>query len=217
MIEEKPCVLLDWSDVYSLSKDVSEKIRESKWQPDVLVGIARGGWIPSRILCDFLGITDLLSIKVSHWGVTATSSKEAKVKYPVKEDLSEKKVLIADDISDTGETLKVAFDDIKDQNPSEIRTATLQNIKGSDFEPEYYSKEIDWVWVIYPWCFMEDMISLSAEVLEEGSKTTEEIIKDFNGYFDINIPKDRLRYSLEEGRKRNKIKKEKNYWSINGS
>lgn len=213
MVEEKPCVLLDWEDIYSLTKSVSEDVKDSGWQPDVIIGIARGAWVPSRIFCDMLGVTELLSIKVSHWGVTATPDQNARVKYSVNEDLSGKDVLIVDDISDTGETFKVAVKDVEDQNPDEVRTATLQNIKGSDFKPNYYSEEIDWAWIVYPWNFVEDMINLTSEVLEEEPKTTNDILNDFDEYFDIKVSKDRLVYSLEEGIRRNKIKKEDELWA----
>lgn len=212
MVEEKPCVLLDWDDIYSLTKDVSEKIIEIGWQPDTIIGIARGAWVPSRIMCDFLGVTELLSIKVSHWGVTATPDQKAKVKYPIREDLSDKNVLIIDDISDTGGTFKVAVDDVMEQNPEEVKTATLQNIKGSDFRPDFYSKEIDWAWIIYPWNFVEDMINLSEEVLEEEPKTTSEILEDFKEYFGIDVKKERLEYSLKEGVRRSKISRADNLW-----
>ena len=213
MVEEKPCELLDWDDVYSLTKDVSEEIKETGWQPDMIIGIARGAWVPSRIMCDFLGVTELLSIKVSHWGVTATPDQKAKVKYPVREDLSGENVLIVDDISDTGDTLEVAVEDVKEQNPDDVKTATLQNIIGSDFKPDYYSKEIEWAWIVYPWNFVEDIINLSEDVLEENSKTTVEIKEDFEEYYGIEVSKDRLNYSLEEGVRRNKIKRENNLWS----
>ena len=154
------CELMSWEYFYNLSKIVGEKIINSKFIPDVIIGLARGGWVFARILCDFLGIKDLLSLKVEHWGITATPDGEAKLKYPLSVNLSNKRCLVIDDITDTGKSMIEAIKHIESLNPIEIRTATLMHIKGSKFVPYYFAKEIDWRWVIFPWNFFEDLCNI---------------------------------------------------------
>jgi hypothetical protein len=132
-----------------------------------MVGLARGGWVLSRVLCDFLGIKDLVSLKVEHWGITATPDGKAQIKYPFSIDLSGRKVLVVDDITDTGESMMVAVDYIRTLNPEEVRTATLRHIKGSKFVPDFYGDEIDWRWVIFPWNYTEDMCNILPKVLQK--------------------------------------------------
>ena len=158
---------MDWGLFHSLSKKVADNILESGYDADFMVGLARGGWVLSRVLCDFLGIKDLVSLKVEHWGITATPDGKAQIKYPFSIDLSGRKVLVVDDITDTGESMMVAVDYIRTLNPEEVRTATLRHIKGSKFVPDFYGDEIDWRWVIFPWNYTEDMCNILPKVLQK--------------------------------------------------
>ena len=91
--EKFDCKILSWQLFYNLSKKVAGKIIDSNYRADIMVGLARGGWVLSRVLCDFLEIKDLVSLKVEHWGVTATPNGNAKIKYPFKIDLDRKSVV----------------------------------------------------------------------------------------------------------------------------
>ena len=72
MSEKFECEVMDWDLFYELSKKTADKIIKSRFKPDFMVGLARGGWVLSRVLCDFIGVKDLVSLKVEHWGITAT-------------------------------------------------------------------------------------------------------------------------------------------------
>ena len=116
---------MSWDYFYELSKLVAQKMIRSGYLPDIVIGVARGGWVFARMLCDFQGIKDLLSLKVEHWGITASPDGEAKLKFPLTVDLSNKRCLIVDDITDTGKSMIKAAEHIKKLNPLYIRTATL--------------------------------------------------------------------------------------------
>ena len=103
---------------------------------------------------------DLVSLKVEHWGITATPDGKAKLKYPFNIDLSGKRVLVVDDITDTGESMRISVEYVKTLNPLEVKTVTLRHIEGSKFKPDYYAEEITWRWVIFPWNFTEDLCNL---------------------------------------------------------
>ena len=165
-VDSFECEVMDWNLFYILSKQVAKKINNSGHKPDLVVGLARGGWVLARILCDLVGVKDLVSLKVEHWGVTATPNGKAKLKYPFNIDLTGKRVLVVDDITDTGESMCEAIDYIRTLNPSEIKTATLRHITGSKFVPDYFAEEIAWRWVIFPWNFTEDMSSIVPKVLK---------------------------------------------------
>jgi hypothetical protein len=122
-------------------------------------------------------IKDLISVKVDHWGITATRDGKAHLRYPINVDLSGKKVLIVDDITDTGESMTIAKEFVKKFNPKEIRTATIFHIKTSKFIPDYYSKKIGWIWVMWPWNYVEDMCNIVPKVLDENNACSVEEIK----------------------------------------
>ncbi|UCD46186.1 MAG: phosphoribosyltransferase [Candidatus Bathyarchaeota archaeon] len=165
---------MDWELFYSLSEKVARKIIESGYRPDFIVGLARGGWVLSRVLCDFLGVKDLVSLKVEHWGVTATPDGKAQLKYPFDIDLTGRQVLVVDDITDTGESMRIATEYVETKNPAEVRTAALRHITGSGVVPDYFGDEITWRWVVFPWNYVEDMCNLVAKATE-GVDDPEEI------------------------------------------
>ena len=193
-----PARLASWEDIERWAKEGALKILKENWKPEVIVGLARGGWVAARLYCDYLGVKDLVSLKVEHWGVTATPDGKARLKYGSNYSLEGKRVLIVDDISDTGESLTLAKNYVESQKPAEIRTATLLTIKGSRFKPDYYGGEIDWAWIVFPWNFVEDMINLVSNILEEReSASTEEIIELFRELHGLEVPEGKLEEALK--------------------
>lgn len=160
------CELMTWEHFDRLSKTAAKKIIESNYMPDMIIGLARGGWVFSRILCDFIGVKDLLSLKVEHWGITASPDGEAKLKYPLNTNLTDKQILVVDDITDTGESMLKAIEYIKSLKPSTIKTAVLLHIEGSKFVPDYFAEEITWRWVVFPWNFIEDMCNILPKAMQ---------------------------------------------------
>jgi len=110
---------------------------------------------------------------VEHWGVTATPDGKARIKYPFDVDLTGRRVLVVDDITDTGESMIVAMDYVNTLKPLEVRTASLQHITGSTFTPDFYGEEISWRWVIFPWNYVEDMCNIIQKMEERGVPASE--------------------------------------------
>ncbi|HIH89484.1 TPA: phosphoribosyltransferase [Candidatus Bathyarchaeota archaeon] len=174
-----------------------------RYRPDFIVSLARGGWVYGRVLCDYLNVSDLVSLKVEHWGMTATPDGEAKIKYPFNIDLTGRKVLIVDDISDTGKSLKVATEYIKGMNPADIKTTTLFYLTGSSFKPDFYGEEMTWRWVVFPWNWVEDMVNLVAKVSEDDPAPS--TIRDrMRETFNLSISDAGVKKVLEEIKRRKK-------------
>lgn len=163
------CEVMDWNLFYQLARRVANKIRISGYNPDIIVGLARGGWVLARVLCDLIGVKDLVSLKVEHWGITAAPDGKAKLKFPLNIDLTGKKTLVVDDITDTGESMVVAINYLQSLKPFEIKTAALRHITSSKFIPDFYGEEITWRWVIFPWNFTEDMCNIIPKVCKRLS------------------------------------------------
>jgi len=176
MAENYECEIMSWEQFGSLAEALAEMVKKD-YKPDVIIGLTRGGWAPSRVLCDHLGIKNLGSLKVEHWGVTATPDGSAKIRNSLNVDVRDNKVLVVDDLTDTGESMALAVDYIKNQEPAEVRTAVLMNIKGSKFTPDYYVKDIDWKWIIFPWNFFEDMKNIIPKVLDVYRSSAEVKLK----------------------------------------
>jgi hypoxanthine phosphoribosyltransferase len=189
------CYVLDFDDIYNYAYQTATRVKTSGWKPDAIVGIARGGWVHARIQCDLLGVKDLFSVKVDHWGVTATKDGKAKLTCPLTGDVVGKNVLVVDDITDTGESLTMAVNHVKESKPSEVKSATLMHIAGSKFVPDYYGVEVAWAWEIWPWNFYEDLTSLITKIFQ-GEKVNElstmELKKHLREYNNVVISDDQL-------------------------
>jgi hypoxanthine phosphoribosyltransferase len=195
------CEIMDWELFYSLSEEVAQKILDSSYRADFMVGLARGGWVLSRVLCDFLAIKDLVSLKVEHWGVTATPDGTAQLKYPFEIDLTGRSVLVVDDITDTGDSMKIATEYVETKNPVEVRTAALRHITGSKFTPDYYGDEISWRWVIFPWNYVEDMCNIVPKA-SQGIDDPAEIKRRLKANHKIDVPEAEITRILEEVKRR---------------
>ncbi|WP_311171211.1 phosphoribosyltransferase [Halobellus ordinarius] len=168
------CTITNWEYIYGLCRDVSDQVKEADFEPDVVVALARGGWFAGRCLCDFLGLDDLTSLKMEHYVGTAQKSGEPEVRYPMPEgSVAGKDVLVIDDIADTGGSIERAHEYVTDRDADEVRTATLQLLGTSEFDPDFVGERLEeWAWIVYPWNFIEDLIDLTAGVMEKADADT---------------------------------------------
>lgn len=146
--------IVSWDQSYQMTFYLFEKITEDEFFPDVIVGIARGGWIPARLLADFYGNRRTANIKIEFYDNTSRASDDPIITQEISENVENKIVLVVDDVADSGKSLIAAMEHIKNKNPKEIRTATLYYKKHSILKPDYYIRETQ-SWVVYPWEYGE--------------------------------------------------------------
>jgi uncharacterized protein len=159
-----------WSEVEGWADRLSEKVRAGGPVPQTLVGLSRGGWVPARLLADRLGVRRLVSLRVQHWGVTATRDGAAQLSEGLSAKVDGESVLVVDDITDTGDSLRLASEHVRAAGPRSVETAAFVHIGHARFVPTYWGEEIPrgaWVWVVFPWNYWEDLAALSAKAAEE--------------------------------------------------
>ncbi|AKG38969.1 MAG: phosphoribosyltransferase [Infirmifilum sp.] len=207
--------LVSWDEIVNWTYSLSKKIEESGWRPDIVVSIARGGYIPARLVCDFLDINDLVSIQVLHWGKAAEITATAHVRYGFQADLKGKKVLIVDDICDTGDSIIVAKEYIeKNYSPGEIKVAVMQWISSvAKIKPDFYVDEVkEWVWYQYPWTRAEDTTNFIEKILVEYSKsgrnelTLKELIETFREWYGIDVGDRYYKLAIDKLARQGKIR-----------
>jgi len=188
--------LVKWEEVVEWCRRLAEIIESSGYSPSVIVAIARGGYVPARLLCDFLDVQELLSIQVLHWGRAAEITAVAHVKNPYDIDLSGKRALLVDDIVDTGDSVIVARDFILSRwRPAELKVAAMQWISPvAKIKPDFYVEEVkEWVWYQYPWTRAEDTTNFFEKILTERAKegklewTKDELISEFKEWYGIDV------------------------------
>lgn len=77
-----PVELVSWERIEALARTLAFRIRDDGFQPDMIVAIARGGYVPARILCDYLGVMNLAGFRVEHYR-GAHKEPLARVQYPL--------------------------------------------------------------------------------------------------------------------------------------
>ncbi len=147
-MEQPNKIWYKWKEV---QRDVNTLCREivlDKFDPDVIVGLSRGGLTPG--------------VMMSHWMEKPFKSIKASLRdFPEWEDYlprkTDERVLIVDDICDSGETFHKIREHINERkkNGVDVRFATLWWNNECNFEPHYYVNEIakdtTKTWIYFCW------------------------------------------------------------------
>jgi hypoxanthine phosphoribosyltransferase len=149
---------IGWNEFYRLCGRLYEQISISGFRPDTIIAIARGGYAPARILADYFAVMNLLSLKIEHYHGPEKKPK-AVVRCPLTADIGGKRVLLVDDVSDSGDTFQVALHHLAGHgDPTSLKTGVLHLKSTSVFKPDYCARRIvKWRWITYPWAVVEDL------------------------------------------------------------
>lgn len=152
--------VLSLAKIRSLSHCLARLIQNDRFQPELVIAIARGGVVPARFLCDYLNIYDLTCIRIAHYTGTDTTG-QARLSIPLNTNIQGKSVLLVDDVDDTGDTLQLALNHLYPFEPAVLRVAVLHHKTVSRIIPQYYAEEVKhWRWITYPWAITEDVLAL---------------------------------------------------------
>lgn len=181
--------LISWHQVSRMVDKLAEQIRVSGFTPAGIVAIARGGYVPARLLCDQLNVYDLTAIRITHYLSGARKTPQAQLVEPLHTDISGKNVLLVDDVDDSGDTLELARQHLLERQPAQLKTAVLHHKMASTVVPDYYAhKVVKWRWLTYPWALLEDIEGFLAR-LEPPAYTAEEAAQRLESQFRIRIPR----------------------------
>ena len=165
--------VITWDDTISMSMRLGKKILESGFNPDYLIGIARGGLVPLRILSDLFKNTNVLIVTVKLYKDIGERGEKVTFVQKVDINLEGKKILLVDDVADTGLTIKAVAEYIKENKKAgELKIATLHYKPWSVIKPDYYIEEVT-EWIVYPWEYIESLRSIS-EKISDNSLNSEE-------------------------------------------
>jgi hypothetical protein len=194
------CKVVTWDEIDIWAKNVVTKIRAAGFKPDMVVALIRGGLVPARLICDHLHLKNLFAVKVEHWGITAQADMKAKLVQGLDLDLKGKKILVVDDITDTGESMILSTDHLRTKGPAVMKSATLLHIEHSKFEPDFYDVFVPkekWTWFIFPWNFHEDVRTLAVKTIVTP-KDTKGVVKALKDQFQIKVKEDIVKEALLE-------------------
>jgi len=138
---------MDWGQCYQLCLNVYGKLVKTGYEPDVVVGMARGGWVPARILADLLVTGETANVKVEFYRDIYVTDEAPRIVQPVSGETRWKRVLVVDDIADTGRSLKATVEHLKTQKVAEMRTICLHVKPWTEFRPDFHAA-VTRAWVV---------------------------------------------------------------------
>ena len=143
--------VLTWPLYGEACKTLADQVASDGYRPDLILSIARGGLLIAGSLAYALGVKNLHVMNVEYY-----TGQGERLEFPVilpppltLVNLQEAKVLIADDVADTGATLEMVRDYVSPQ-VGEVRSAVLYQKTISTMKCEYVWRHTD-LWIDFPW------------------------------------------------------------------
>ncbi|WP_104199332.1 phosphoribosyltransferase [Cryobacterium sp. Y29] len=143
--------ILQWTDFAAASRELATRVRGSGFHPDVVIAIARGGLLLAGAVSYALGTKNCGSINVEFYTGIDERLPEPVLSAPMLDApaLAGKRVLLVDDVSDSGHTLALVMR-LLGETAIEVRTATLYTKPRTVHVPDFTWRETD-KWIVFPW------------------------------------------------------------------
>ncbi|HVT68277.1 MAG TPA: phosphoribosyltransferase [Trebonia sp.] len=155
---DRPRENLTWEKFGDAARALAREIAADGFRPDLILAIARGGLFVAGALGYALSVKNLHLMNVEFYnGVGATLDMPVMLPpVPSRVDFSQKKVLVADDVADTGKTLELVRNFVA-EHVAEVRSAVVYEKPGSLVKCEYVWKRTD-RWVNFPWSTLPPVV-----------------------------------------------------------
>jgi len=142
---------MSWDELGSGTKALAEQVAADGFRPDFILGISRGGLLVAGALAYALGVKNTFTMSVEFYTGVDERLDLPMLLPPIPDlvDLHEERVLIADDVADTGQTL-VLVKDFLQGKVAEVKIAVLYEKPRSVVHCEYVWNRTD-RWIVFPW------------------------------------------------------------------
>ncbi len=149
-----------YNQIHRTIRKIAKQITASGYDPEVIVAIGTGGFIPARILKTFID-RPILTVGISYYGIdNKPQGNPRKIQWidEVEKKLAGKRILLVDEVDDSRVTLEYCLRELLKHNPAHIAVAVLHNkmkTKRGQFPEEvelyYAGEDLPDKWVCYPW------------------------------------------------------------------
>jgi uncharacterized protein len=157
---------LTWQDFGVASRELARTVAAGGFEPDLILCIARGGLFVAGALGYALSVKNLHVMNVEFYdGIGSTLDMPVMLPpVPRAVDFSAKKVLIADDVADSGKTIELVYQFIKDQVDA-VRSAVIYEKPRSLIKCDYVWRRTD-QWINFPWSSDPPVVHRPGQVLD---------------------------------------------------
>ncbi|HZW58078.1 MAG TPA: phosphoribosyltransferase [Nitrososphaerales archaeon] len=159
-----------WDKIYSQSISLAERLKryDDGGQYDTLVGVSRGGLALARIMSDLLAVQRVFITRCEYYTDLGTTRKKPVITQKISGELKGQRVLLVDDVADTGGSLIELKKYLASKKPRKVTIATLYIKPWTKVMPDYYVASTS-AWIIFPWELLEAIQSISSKKKDGGS------------------------------------------------
>lgn len=153
-------IAFSYNEIHSTVKELAQRVIASQYNPEVIVAIGSGGYIPARIIKTFLGLP-IYTVGISLYledHTTLPNPKKIQWIDEVEQKLQGRRILLVDEVDDSRTTLEYCIRELLTHEPAALSVAVLHNkkkLKRGTIPEEvlYYwaGRELDDLWIKYPW------------------------------------------------------------------
>ena len=142
---------MTWEDLGTAVDDLARQIQEAGFRPDAVLALARGGLPAAGALAYALGVKNMATLNVEFYTGVEERLEEPLLLPPVPDLtlLRTERLLVVDDVADTGRTLKLAREFCAEHGP-EVKTAVLYEKPQSVVDCDFVWRRTD-RWINFPW------------------------------------------------------------------
>jgi len=169
-----------WQNLQNHIFTVAKQIMDQNIHFDRIVTLAKGGWPMTRSLVDLLAVKEVASIGVRFYCGVGERCEKPMIYQQLPVDINGEKILLFDDVADTGESLLFVKDYLHSLGIEDIKTATIFYKPHSKIKPDFFARQTN-DWIVFPYEVRETINLLTPKWREEGL-ADDEIKKRFVGF-----------------------------------
>ena len=156
--------ILSWELFGEASRELAQVVADDGYEPEMILSIARGGLLVGGALGYALGVKNVYTMNVEFYTGVDERLEVPRILPPAPDfvDLDDARILIADDVADTGLTLR-SVQEFCAGKVGEVRVAVLYEKPSSLVECDYVWRRTD-RWINFPWSDKEPVASRAAAV-----------------------------------------------------
>jgi hypothetical protein len=143
--------IMSWDLFGAAARDLAQQVVDDDYEPDMVLAIARGGLLIGGAIGYALSIKNVYTMNVEFYTGVDERLDVPRILPPAPDfvDLSHGKILIVDDVADTGHTLR-SVQEFCEGKVGEVRTGVLYEKSHSLVKCDYIFRRTD-RWINFPW------------------------------------------------------------------
>ncbi len=155
---------MTWERFGEANRALAQQVADSGYRPTIILGVARGGLLPAAAIAYALDVKNVFTMNIEFY-----TGVDERLEFPVMlppllnaVDLAGARVLVADDVADTGSTLKLVMDFCA-AHVADVRCAVIYEKSRSVVKCQYVWGRTD-RWINFPWSTPPPVVSVGRQL-----------------------------------------------------